>query len=342
MLSAKSVREPNSPSYIGTQPAGQPQRPRLLDEVRRVLRVKHYAYRTEQTYVHWIRRFILYHGKQHPNNLGQREIEAFLSHLAVERNVAASTQNQALNAIVFLYRHALMREMPYLDDVTRAPVRQRIPVVLSRTEVGQVLGHLGGDHKLMASLMYGAGLRLMECCRLRVKDIDFGYRQIVVRSGKGGKDRVTTLPARLERDLQVQIEHAERIHSQDLAAGFGSVFLPHALARKYPNAATDLRWQYVFPSTRLSTDPRSGIKRRHHRDEKNMQRAMARAVRASGISKRASCHTLRHSFATHLLESGADIRTVQELLGHTDVRTTQIYTHVTQRGANGVVSPLDR
>ncbi len=315
--------------------------PRLLDQVRFRIRRKNYSIRTEQAYVAWIRRFILFYNKSHPANLGANEIESFLTHLAVDRNVAASTQNQAMSALLFLYREVLKMDLPWLADVERAKKPKHIPVVLSREEVKAVLAHLQGLPWLMASLLYGSGLRLMECIRLRVKDVDFGMNQIIVRDGKGKKDRVTILPEKLITPLSEQLDKAKIIHQQDLQRGFGSVYLPFALERKYPNASKSWGWQYVFPSARLSKDPRSDITRRHHVDEKVLQRAMQRAVRQAGIDKPASCHTLRHSFATHLLQAGYDIRTVQELLGHKDVSTTMIYTHVLNRGGRGVVSPLD-
>lgn len=315
--------------------------PRLLDVVRERIRLKRYSIRTEHAYTHWIRRFILFHGKRHPREMGAPEVEAFLSDLAVQRNVAASTQNQALAAILFLYRDVLGIELPWLQDVVRAKRPARLPVVLTRREVEAVLARLDGRDWLMASLLYGAGLRLMECVRLRVKDIDFAMRQIVVRDGKGAKDRVTMLPEKLLSPLQLQLKKAKALHDADLAAGFGEVHLPYALAQKYPNASREWGWQYVFPASRRSIDPRSGVERRHHLDPKTLQRSVRNAVRAAGLAKPASCHTFRHSFATHLLEAGYDIRTVQELLGHADVKTTMIYTHVLNRGGRGVRSPLD-
>lgn len=315
--------------------------PKLLDQVRAQCRVKHYSLRTERSYAAWIRRYILFHGKRHPRDMGKKEVEAFLSHLAVERSVAASTQNQALGAILFLYRDVLGIELPWLDDVVRAKRPARIPEVLSRQEVGALFAHLEGQHWLLAGLLYGSGLRLMEAVRLRIKDVDFDYRQIVVRDGKGGRERVVPVPARLVEPLQAQIDSVAALHSQDREAGYGRVYLPFALAQKYPNAAAELAWQYVFPSKRLSRDPRSGETGRHHVSEKGLQRAVKAALDKAGIRKKASCHTLRHSFATHLLEGGSDIRTVQELLGHQHVQTTMIYTHVLQRGGQGVVSPMD-
>ncbi|RLJ17858.1 integron integrase [bacterium endosymbiont of Escarpia laminata] len=317
-------------------------KPRLLDRVRDKIRVKHYSIRTEQAYVDWIRRFILYHGKRHPDQMGAKEIETFLSHLAVDRNVAASTQNQALSAILFLYREVLEKEFPWLENVTRAKKPQRLPVVLSNEEVQSVLLHLEGTHLLMASLMYGSGLRLMECVRLRIMDVELSGRQLVVRNGKGGKDRVTLLPDSLQNPLKAQIGRVRALYRQDIVSGFGAVYLPFALERKYPNAPKEWAWQYIFPAADLSNDPRSGVTRRHHIGEQSIQRAVKQAIRKANIEKQASCHTLRHSFATELLTAGYDIRTIQELMGHKDVRTTQIYTHVIGRGGQGVLSPLDK
>ncbi|HET7314667.1 integron integrase [Salinisphaera sp.] len=315
--------------------------PKLLDQVRDRIRLKHYSIRTETTYLAWIRRFILFHGKRHPKDMGKPEVEAFLTHLAVDRHVAASTQNQALNAVLFLYKEVLGTELPWMDDVVRVKRPARIPEVLSAPEVARLLAQLDGTYRLMASLLYGSGLRLMEAIRLRVKDVDFEYRQILVRDAKGAKDRVTPLPTSVTDALKVQIDRVAEQHWADVIAGYGSVDLPTALARKYPNAQSELAWQYVFPSSRLSTDPRSGETRRHHLSEKGLQHAVKGAVKRAGINKKASCHTLRHSFATHLLERGNDIRTVQELLGHKSVQTTMIYTHVLKLGGRGVVSPLD-
>jgi len=298
--------------------------------------------RTEEAYVGWVRRFILANGKRHPRELGRREVEAFLTHLAMHGHVAASTQNQALSALLFLYREVLQQELPWMENIRRAKKPERLLVVLSREEVAALLAEMDGVTWLMASLLYGAGLRLMECARLRVQDVDFVRREITVRQGKGGKDRRTMLPAMTVDALQNQLAEARRVHERDLAAGHGAVWLPHALARKYPNAAREWAWQYVFPASSRSTDPRSGIERRHHLDETVLQRAVKQAVRRARITKPATCHTLRHSFATHLIEGGYDIRTVQELLGHKDVSTTQIYTHVLNRGGSGVLSPLDR
>lgn len=319
----------------------QPAKPRLLDLVRDRCRVKHYSIRTEKRYVDWIRRFILFHDKRHPEQMGAPEVEAFLTHLAVNGNVAASTQNQALAALLFLYREVLAIELPWLDGVTRAKKPPRLPVVLTETEVRAVLSQLDGVHHLIASLLYGSGLRLMEAIRLRIKDVDFERLEITVRQGKGAKDRRTMLPRTLISPLQAQLERVRFFHEQDLKNNIAPVYLPHALDRKYPNAGRELGWQYLFPASEPATDPRTGITRRHHFGEQAFQRAMKAAVRRANIVKPASSHTLRHSFATHLLENGYDIRTVQELLGHNDVRTTQIYTHVLNRGGNAVRSPLD-
>jgi integron integrase len=316
--------------------------PRLLDEVRRHMRVKHYSLRTEAIYSGWIKRFILANGKRHPREMGAPEVEAFLSMLAVKGNVAASTQNQALSALLFLYRVVLGVDLPWMETVVRAKRSQHVPTVLSRDEVQRLLAQLDGRTWLLASLLYGTGMRLMECLRLRVKDVDFARNEITVRDGKGGKDRHTVLPKLLCEPLQREVERARTWHVADLMAGFGVVHLPHALARKYPNAARDFGWQYVFPSAQRSVDPRDGIERRHHFDDAVLSRGLKAARNSAGILKPISAHTLRHSFATHLLEMGYDIRTVQELLGHKDVATTQIYTHVLNRGAGGVLSPLDR
>jgi len=315
--------------------------PKLLDELCARIRARHYSIRTEKAYADWVRRFILFHDKRHPRDMGAAEVEAFLSHLAVDGKVSASTQNQALAAILFLYREVLEIDLPWLDGVTRAKTSQRQPVVLTRAEVAAVLERMSGVQALIARLLYGTGLRLMEGVRLRVKDIDFARNEITVRDGKGMNDRVTLLPQSLIRPLELQLERTATLHAADVEEGFGSVYLPFALARKYPNAGAEWGWQYVFPATRRSTDPRSGVVRRHHIDEKTVQRQMKQAVRQAGIHKPASPHTLRHSFATHLLESGQDIRTVQELLGHKNLQTTMIYTHVLNRGRTGVVSPLD-
>jgi integron integrase len=314
---------------------------KLLDRVRERIRTMHYSIRTEDSYTDWIKRFILFHGKRHPQEMGAPELEAFLTHLAVVRDVAASTQNQALHAVLFLYREVLGRPLEELGRVAPARRPRRLPTVLTRDEVRSVLAQLDGPTGLMAGLLYGSGLRLLECLRLRIKAVDFGQRHILVRDGKGQKDRVTLLPQTLEAPIRRQIERVRLLHQRDLDDGYGRVYLPHALAEKYPGADRQFGWQYLFPAARRSTDPRTGIIRRHHAAERPLQRAVAAAVRRAGILKPASCHTLRHSFATHLLESGQDIRTVQELLGHDDVRTTMIYTHVLQAGPLGVRSPLD-
>ena len=318
------------------------QAPKLLDQVRGKIRLKHYSIRTEQAYVDWIKRFILHFGKRHPRELGAADVEAFLTHLAVAGNVAASTQNQAKSALLFLYREVLETELPWLDNVERARAPKRLPVVLTRDEVHAVLSRLSGTHWLIASLLYGAGLRIMEALRLRAKDVDFARKEILVSDGKGFKDRVTMLPAALAAPLTEHLKRVKALHEQDLAAGRGAVYLPYALERKYPGSARDWAWQFVFPSANLSEDPRTGIERRHHLQDQAVQRAMRQAVRDAGVDNPATPHTLRDSFATHLLEGGYDIRTVQELLGHADVSTTMIYTHVLNKGGRGVTSPLDR
>ncbi|HVR81417.1 MAG TPA: integron integrase [Luteimonas sp.] len=337
---AYSHPEPPAASVVPVVPDAAA--PRLLDQVRARIRRLGLARRTEEAYVGWIRRFILANGKQHPRTMGAHEVEAFLTGLAMHGQVAASTQNQALAALLFLYRQVLGLDLPWMQDIQRAKRPKRLPVVLSREETAALLGELTGVTWLMGSVLYGSGLRLMECVRLRVKDVDFGRKEITVRQGKGGKDRRTMLPAMLLEPLQAQLREARRLHERDLVAGFGEVWLPDALARKYVNAGQEWAWQYVFPARARSVDPRSGVMRRHHLDETVLQRAVKAAVRSCGVAKPATCHTLRHSFATHLLEAGYDIRTVQELLGHKDVATTQIYTHVLNRGAGGVLSPLDR
>jgi integron integrase len=314
---------------------------RLLDQVRGAIRRRNYSYRTEEVYVQWIRRFIYFSGKRHPAGMGGEEVTAFLNHLAMDRNVAAATQNQALSALLFLYKEVLEQALPWLKDLERAKRPARLPTVLTRREVKHLLAAMSGTKWLMASLLYGAGLRLTECLKLRIKDVDFEYRQIVVRNGKGAKDRVTMLPESTIEALKRQLSVAKAYHDADVAAGHGEVELPHALARKYPRAPQQWAWKFVFPSHKLSADPRSGVIRRHHVYENYLARAVAEAARAARIVKPVSCHTLRHSFATHLLESGYDIRTVQELLGHADVSTTMIYTHVLNKGGRGVASPLD-
>jgi len=317
-------------------------KPKLLDQMRAAIRVKHYSLRTERTYISWVKHFIHWSGLRHPADMGAPEIEAFLSMLANERDVSASTQNQALAALLFLYKHVLGIDLPWLDNITRAKKPARLPVVLSQSEVAAVLAHTKGTSGLIIRLLYGTGMRLMEAMRLRVKDIDFDSNIILVRGGKGDKDRVVPLPASLVQPLRDQLAVRRKMHDIDLARGMVDVELPHALWKKYPNAPKEWAWQYVFAAADYSTDPRTGVVRRHHIHEKGIQRAMRAAVIAAGIHKPASCHTLRHSFATHLLETGSDIRTVQELLGHSDVSTTMIYTHVVKRGAAGAISPLDR
>jgi len=318
---------------------------RLLDRVRAAVRTRHYSIRTEEAYAGWIRRFILFHGKRHPDEMGEAEINAFVSDLATRGRVASSTQTQALSALLFLYREVLGRPVESLGDVVRAKRPERLPVVLTRAEVSAVLARLDGSPRLVATLLYGTGMRLLECLRLRVKDVDFALNQILVRDGKGMKDRLTMLPAALRLPLQRHLAAVRELHEADLREGFGAVYLPDALARKYPSAAKWWTWQWVFPARERSADPRAGAGsplRRHHLGETLVQRAVQRAVREARIEKHATCHTLRHSFATHLLESGSDIRTIQELLGHRDVATTMIYTHVLNRGGLGVTSPLDR
>jgi len=314
-------------------------RSRFLEKVRDAIRVRHYSVRTEKSYTNWIVRFIRFHDCRHPKDMGAAEVAKFLTYLAVERKVAASTQNQALNALVFLYKAVLDRPLGDMHGVVRARRAQRLPVVLTPDEVSRVLQSLDNDFWLPACLMYGSGLRLMETARLRVKDLDFDHQAIVVRSGKGNKDRVVTLPDELILPLKRQLQSTKLFHDKDLADGFGEVYLPHALARKYPSAGRQWAWQYAFPARRRSVDPRSGVERRHHIDGGAVQKSVKKAIRKAGIDKPASCHTLRHSFATHLLERGMDIRTVQEQLGHKDVRTTQIYTHVLKRGGSAVLSP---
>jgi integron integrase len=314
---------------------------KLLDQVRDAIRLKHYSYRTEETYVHWIRRFILFHDKRHPKEMGGPEIEQFLTHLAVEEKVVASTQNQALSALLFLYRYVLQHELDLQLNVVRAKPSRYLPTVLTPDEVRSVIQNLSGVYQLLIQLLYGSGLRLREGLQLRVKDLDFSQRQILVRDAKGRESRVTMLPNALVQPLQDHLLTVKRHYQRDLARGYGSVVLPYALARKYTTAERDWVWQFVFPSDRPSVDPRDGIVRRFHLHESGLQKALKQAVRAAGIEKRVSCHTFRHSFATHLLQNGYDIRTVQELLGHKDVKTTMIYTHVLNRGGRAVRSPLD-
>ena len=315
---------------------------RLVERLREEIRARHYSRRTEQAYWHWIRRFIFFHGKRHPGELGEAEVTAFLSSLATEANVAAATQNQALSALLFLYKNVLGRELPWLGGLVRAQRPVRLPTVLTEAEVRRVLANVEGAGALMVGLLYGAGLRQIECLQARVKDIDFAYRQVLVRDGKGAKDRVTMLPERLVQPLQAHLGKVRLLHRRDLDAGYGEVSLPYALSRKYPRAGHQWAWQFVFPSGNRSADPETGVIRRHHVHPDTLGRIVKRAAERAGIVKPVSSHTLRHSFATHLLERGYDIRTVQELLGHADVSTTMIYTHVMNKGARGVKSPLDR
>jgi integron integrase len=322
--------------------ASTPRPLRLLDQLRREIRARHYSRRTEDAYAHWVVRYVRFHGRHHPRELGAEHVTAFLSSLANDRQVAASTQNQALAALLFLYKAVLAIELPWMNEIVRARRPRRLPVVLTRPEVHSLLDGLQGTHALMARLMYGTGMRLMECLRLRVKDVDLTRREIIVRQGKGAKDRMTMFPSSLVEEMTAHLDLVRAIHASDRAAGVPGVELPDALARKKPGAGTDWGWQWVFPQDRLSVDPRTGIRRRHHAFDQTFQRAIKRASAKARIAKPVSSHTLRHSFATHLLEAGYDIRTVQELLGHKDVSTTMIYTHVLNRGGRGVVSPLDR
>lgn len=318
------------------------ERDRLIPAARRVMRTKHFSRLTEEAYVRWMVRYVRFHGMRHPRTLGEREMREFLSHLAVDQNVAASTQSQALAALLFLYVEVLRDPVPWIADVIRARRSQRLPVVMTWDEVRDVLVKMRGSSRLVAALLYGSGLRLMEALRLRVKDIDFGMNQIMVRGGKGDRDRVTMLPAAARTELERQLVRVRRQHERDVAAGAGRTLLPHALATKYPHAPMELAWQWVFPARRIAVDPRTGARYRHHLHETVVQREMLLAVKAARLTKRATCHTFRHSFATHLLEDGHDIRTVQELLGHRSVATTMIYTHVLNRGGLGVRSPMDR
>ncbi|MCP5070283.1 MAG: integron integrase [bacterium] len=325
---------------VGQTRSGTP--PRLLDRVRIALRVRHYALRTEQAYIGWIRRYILYHHIRHPDEMGAAEVVEFLSHLAVDRHVAASTQNQALAALLFLYREVLGRELEGLGNAVRARAPRRLPVVMTREEVRAVLSQLSGEHALIGGLLYGSGLRLLECLRLRIKDVDTGRRQLTVREGKGNRDRATLLPISLEDPLEQHLARVRELFERDRENEVPGVALPHALERKYPNAGAEWSWHWIFPAAQLSRDPRSRIVRRHHITESGPQRAVRRAAAKAHLNKRISPHTFRHSFATHLLEDGSDIRTVQTLLGHKDVRTTMIYTHVLDRGPLAVKSPIDR
>jgi len=334
--------EPDPPSRAWTPIVDAGSRePRLLDRVRLAIRARHYSLRTEEAYVAWIRRFILFHGKRHPVEMGEAEINAFLMDLAVRGGVSASTQNQGLAAVLFLYRHVLEKPLPVLADVVRAKRPQHLPVVMTRAEVRAVIGRMGGTPRLVAMLLYGSGMRLLECLRLRIKDVEYGENRIVVRDAKGHRDRVVPFPIVLRAALASSLSRVKGIHRRDLATGLGSVFLPDALARKYPRADREWGWQWVFPAEHRSRDPRTQVERRHHLHETVVQRAVKQAVRDVGISRAASCHTFRHSFATHLIQDGYDIRTVQELLGHKDVKTTMIYTHVLNRGGLGVRSPAD-
>ncbi len=318
------------------------QKPRLLEQMRAAIRTKHYSLATEKNYLQWAKRFILFHGKRHPADMGAPEVEAFLSALATERNVSASTQNQALHAILFLYRDVLHVDLPWLDGVIRAKASKRLPSVLTQQEIAALLAHVSGTNGLIIKLLYGTGMRIKECLRLRIKDVDLARRIITIREGKGNKDRVTMLPASLVEDLIQHIDERRRWHNIDLSTGHADVELPDAIERKYPRAGAEWAWQYVFAAPSYSTDPRTGSVRRHHWSERNIQRAVKAAAQAARIHKLVHPHTLRHSFATHLLETGSDIRTVQELLGHSDVSTTMIYTHVINKGACGATSPLDR
>ena len=341
-------REPLSPEFIQAQHGDRddtgdlPARyAHFLDELRQVLRTRHYSYRTEQTYVDWTRRFLIYAQPPDRQSLEPESARHYLDYLAVKRRVAATTQNQAFNALLFLFREVLKKEFGQIQGVQRAEQRRRLPVVLSRTEVKNLLAVVTADYALPARLLYGTGMRLMECARLRVKDVDFEKLIIMVRDGKGGKDRVTPLPVSVVAEFRTHLEKVRELHVADLAAGYGETLLPDALDRKYPSAPREWGWQFVFPAARLSIDPRGGKTRRHHVHEENLQRAVREAAKKAGLTKPVSPHTLRHSFATHLLESGADIRTVQELLGHADVSTTMIYTHVLNRPGVAVKSPLD-
>ena len=336
-------QDTSSPQKISSlqEETSSPKGKKLLEQVSDIIRAKHYSHRTEQTYIEWIRQYIIFHKKRHPNEMGHEEIQAFISHLATVRTLSASSQNQALSAIIFLYRHVLKKEIDFPSDITRAQKSKTLPLVLTQQEAMSVINHMSGITQLMAKILYGSGLRLMECLRLRVKDIDFGNHTIIVRDGKGEDDRPTILPTSLIPALQTQIKTVGLIHQQDLKNGYGKVYLPYALARKYPNAPKEEIWQYLFPSPSLSTDPVSKKTMRHHIDPTILQKAVRRAVQLAKISKPASPHTFRHSFATHLLQNGYDIRTIQELLGHKDVKTTMIYTHVLQLGGLAVKSPLD-
>ena len=341
-----SSPSPHTPPPTGfgnvTSRSSDVRKPKLLDQVRESMRTRHYSLRTEKAYVHWITRFIFFHNKRHPIDLGEVEIGQFLTALATASQVSASTQNQALNALLFLYRAVLEKPIGYVNGVVRAKRPSRLPVVLTRQEVRAIIGGLEGVEWVMATLLYGAGLRLMECLRLRVQEIDVGSNQITIRAGKGDKDRVTMLPASVVEPLRKHLERVKTLYERDMEHGQGGASLPNALEKKYPNAPKEWGWQFVFPASKLAVDPRSGKLRRHHLHESVLQKAVKEACRHADVAKHAGCHTLRHSFATHLLEDGYDIRTVQELLGHKDVNTTMVYTHVLNRGGRGVKSPADR
>ena len=330
------------PRSLGSDPTTGAGRPRLLDQLRQEIRSRHYSRRTEKAYVGWLRRYVVFHGRRHPNELGEAHVRHYLAHLAAAQRVSSSTQNQAFSALLFFYKAVLGRELTGLQDTVRAKTPSRLPVVLSRDEVHALLRRLEGVPWLMASLMYGGGLRLLECARLRVKDVDLQRRELTVRDGKGRKDRVTVLPDRLRDPVEKHLDRVRKLHLADLREGGGSVELPDALDRKYPRAPWEWGWQWVFPASRQYFDRRSRQLRRHHLHETVVQRALAIARRVAQITKPATCHSLRHSFATHLLEGGYDLRTIQELLGHDDVSTTMIYTHVADIGGRGVRSPLDR
>ena len=316
-------------------------KPKLLDMVTQVIRTKHFSIRTEEAYTGWIKRYILFHNKRHPRDMGENEVSSFLSSLATQNKVSPSTQNQALSAIVFLYKNVIKKDLGMFTNIEKAKRPKRLPIVFSKMEAQKILSKLHEEKWIMVSLLYGAGLRLMDCLRLRVKDIDFDYKQITVRNGKGNKDRVTILPETVINPLEKHLLNVKELHNNDLKQGYGSVYIPHALSRKYPHADKELGWQYVFPAKNRSIDPRTDIVRRHHFSEASLHKTVKQAIKDAGIIKPGSCHTFRHSFATHLLENGYDIRTVQELLGHSDVSTTMIYTHVLNKGGHGVKSPLD-
>lgn len=320
--------------------ATQSNPPKLLDQLRADLRARHYSLRTEEAYIKWIRQYIRFHHCRHPKDMAEDEINVFIRHLAVNRKVSSSTQNQALCAIVYLYKHIIKKEVGQLELIW-AQKPKKLPVVYTPRETEKILSHMHGEHWLAATLLYGSGLRLMECLRLRIKDVDFGFKQITVIDGKGFKDRITLLPEKIVAPLQAHLKKVRKIHDKDLRMGYGIVYMPYALERKYPNAAKEFGWQFLFPARRISKDPRTGIKRRHHLHNTVIQKAFQQAGKKAGIIKHGGCHSLRHSFATHLLQNGYDIRTVQELLGHNDIKTTQIYTHVLNRGGLGVKSPAD-